>query len=174
VSSWREAQKYDQMIYWPRTSKTGRERRIYQADRIQELLDNLWDEDANTTVEWDEAAYVEKLSPDLRDTMQMYLREGRSHGITCVLGKQRPQGIQRDMHSETRVAAGFKMKDRDDNLRLAEVFGDRDLLPVINSLNKARHEFLFKHDLSDSLYVSWVDKPVNVAAVAERSRGYRR
>jgi hypothetical protein len=174
VSSWREAQRYDQLVYWPRTSKTGRERRAYQADRIQELLDNLWDEDANTIVEFDEYAYVEGLSPDLRVTLQMYLREGRSHGITVVAGKQRPQGVQRDMHSETRVTAAFKMKDRDDNLRLAEVLGDRDLLPVINGLDKARHEFVFKHDLSDSLYVSWVDKPVDVAVVAEKARGYRR
>ncbi len=175
AETWREAQKHDQVLFWPRTGKTGAARKTYQASRIQELLDNLWQEDANTIVEFDEFAYVEALSRDLRDTLQMYLREGRSHNITVVLGKQRAQGIQRDAHSETRVTVAFKVKDLDDRIRLAELLGNRkELLPVIDSLDLEKHEFLFKHDLSDSLLISWIDKPVNVRAVAERQRGYRR
>lgn len=175
ASSWREAQRSDQVLYWPRTSKTGRARRLYQADRIQELLDNLWDEDANTIIEFDEFSYVEGLSPDIRDTLQMYLREGRSHNITVVAGKQRAQGVQRDMHSETRVSVGFKLKDEEDNKRLAEVFGSRkEFLPVINSLDKGKHEFLIKRDLDESLYISWVDKPIDIAKIAQKTQGYKR
>lgn len=175
VDTWREAQRYDQVLYWPRTTKTGRARKLYQADRIQELLDNLWDEDANTTIEFDEFAYVEALDADIRATLQMYLREGRSHNITVVAGKQRIQGVQRDMHSETRISVGFKLKDEEDNMRLAEAFGNRkEFFPVINSLSKEDHEFLIKRDLGDSLYISWVDKPIDIAKIAEKTRGYTR
>jgi hypothetical protein len=175
VSTWREVQKHDQVIFWPRTSKVGTARKEYQASRISELLDNLWGADANTIVEFDEFAYVESLNRDIKDTLQMYWREGRSHGITVVAGKQRPQGVQRDMHSESRVTIAFQMKDRNDNERLAELLGNkRDLLPVIDSLDRGKHEFILRHDLSDSLYVTWIDKPVNPKVIADKNRGYRK
>jgi hypothetical protein len=175
AETWRETQKHDQVLFWPQTSATGRARKAYQAGRIQELLDNLWGKDANTIIEFDEFAYAEALDPDLKATLQMYLREGRSHGITVVAGKQRPQGTQRDMHSETRVTMGFRMKDLQDNERLAELLASkRELLPTITTLDRSKHEFVFRHDLSDSLFVSWVDKPVNVRLASESQRGYRR
>jgi hypothetical protein len=175
VSTWRDVQKHDQVIFWPHTSKTGTARKEYQASRIGELLDNLWGAEANTIIEFDEFAYIESLNRDIKDTLQMYWREGRSHGITVVAGKQRPQGVQRDMHSESRVTVAFQMKDRLDNERLAELLGNkRDFLPIIDSLDRSRHEFILRHDLSDSFYISWVDKPVNPAAIAKKTRGYRR
>lgn len=173
VRSWREVQKYDQCVYWPRTSAIGAKRKQYQAAKVQELLDELWTEDSNTVVIFDEIAYVEKLSADLRDTVQMYEREGRSHGLTCVMGKQRVQGVQRDMHSESDWKIAFKMNDQTDNERLAELFGKKTLwLPVIDSLDRERHEFLIQHKLTGATYISWVDKPISPAKVAKQSSGY--
>lgn len=172
VSTVREALKHEQCVFWPRTKATGVARKQFQAGRIQGLLDALWQPDANVIVDFDEFAYVESLTPDLKATCNMYLREGRSHGITVVAGKQRPQGVQRDMHSETRVTAGFRMKDGEDNERLATLLGNkRQLMPVVDSLDRGNHEFLFKHDQSDSLLISWVDKP---RKPPKNRKGYRK
>jgi hypothetical protein len=104
----------------------------------------------------------------------MYLREGRSHGITVVAGKQRAQGVNRDMHSETDWKIAFKMNDADDNERLAELFGDRKLfVPVIEGLDRRAHEFLIQHKLSGTQYISWVDKPLAPKAQPVRT-GYRK
>lgn len=173
VSTWREAQKYDQCIFWPRTSAVGVKRKQYQAAAIQSLLDELWTEDSNTVVIFDEIAYIEKLTADLRDSVQMYEREGRSHGLTCVMGKQRVQGVQRDMHSESDWKIAFKMNDQTDNERLAELFGKKSLyLPVIESLDRERHEFLIQHKLTGATFISWVDKPISPAKVAKQRAGY--
>lgn len=161
TDSWRDVLRNDQVVFWPRTGEIGARRKAYQAARIQDLLDRLWQEDANVVVVFDEAAYIETLSGDLRDTMQMYLREGRSHGITCVLGKQRAQGIQRDMHSETDWKVAFRMNDFEDNERAAQLFGaKRVYTPVLESLDRERHEFLIQHKLTGAEYISWVDRPL--------------
>lgn len=173
ASTWREVKKHDQVVFWPRTGSIGKKRKAFQAARIQNLLDELWQEDANTIVIFDEIAYIEGLTADLRDTVQMYLREGRSHGLTCVMGKQRAQGIQRDMHSESDWKFAFKMNDRSDNERLAELFGKKnDWLPIIESLDRERFEFLIQHKLTGATYISWVDKPISPAKVTQQSKGY--
>lgn len=173
VSSWREVQRHDQCIYWPRTSAIGAKRKAFQAEKIQELLDHLWREDSNTVVVFDEASYVETLTADLKATIQMYLREGRSHGLTCVLGKQRVQGIQRDMHSETDWKIAFQMNDSADNERLAELFGKkREWLPIVESLDRERFEFLIQHKLTGATFISWVDKPISPAKVRKETSGY--
>ena len=175
VDNWRAATKHDQVIFWPRTSKTGVARQQYQEARIQELLDNLWKEDANTIVVFDEFAYIESLSQDMKKTLLMYLREGRSHGITCIMGKQRPQGVQRDMHSESVWTIAFRMTDRQDNERVAEIFGDKKaMLPVVEELDQGRHEFLIQHQVSRTQYVSFIDDPIDLKEAARRQHGYRR
>lgn len=175
VDSWREVQRHDQVIFWPRTSKTGQARKAYQESRIQELLDNLWREDSNTIVVFDEFAYLEGLSQNMKATLLMYLREGRSHGITCVMGKQRAQGVARDMHSESVWTIAFRMTDRQDNERVAEIFGDKKaMLPVVENLDQSRHEFLIQHQVSRTQYISWVDKPIDLKAAAQHNAGYRR
>lgn len=161
VDDWRGVTKHEQVIFWPRTSALGEERWAYQAAKIQDLLNRLWGEDANTVVVFDEYLYVESLTPDLKKTCGTYLREGRSHGIGCVLGKQRPQGVQRDMHSETDWKIAFRMNDDEDNERLAQLYGrKRDWLPVIQSLDREKFEFLIQNKMSDTTYISWVDRPV--------------
>jgi nucleoside-triphosphatase THEP1 len=175
VSTWREAAKHDQVVFWPRTKDKGTKRKAFQAARIQDLLDELWQPDANTVVVLDEIAYIEGLNRDLRDDVNMYLREGRSHGIELVMGKQRPQGIQRDMHSESDWKIAFKMNDRNDNERLAELFGTKkDWVPVIESLDRERHEFIIQHKLTSTQYISWVDAPVSPRKVARDQHTYRK
>lgn len=161
VDDWRGVQRNEQCVFWPRTSLLGKEREAFQAARVQDLMEHLWRPDANTVVDFDEAVFVEGLSDELKHLLNMYVREGRSHGLTCVLGKQRVQGIQRDMHSETDWKCSFKMNDSDDNERLAQLFGNRrEWTPVIDSLDREKFEFLIQHKLTGQSYISWVDKPV--------------
>lgn len=174
VDTWTGVRRNEQCVFWPRTKRTGTVRKRYQAEKISDLLGNLWKPHANTVVIFDEFSYIEKLSADLGDDCEMYLREGRSHGITCVAGKQRVQGAKRDMHSETDWKMAFKMNDRDDNERLAELFGERKLyLPVIEGLDREHHEFLIQHKLTGTQYISWVDKPL-APKTPPRQTGYRK
>ena len=175
TDTWAGVRKHDQIVYWPRTRRIGKARQEYQAAKIENLLGNLWQPHANTVVIFDEYIYIEQLSPDLKKICQMYLREGRSHGITNVLGKQRPQGAARDMHSETDWKIAFRMNDADDNLRTAELFGrKRDYLPILESLDRERHEFLIQHKLTDTQYISWVDQPLSPPASLRQPSGYLR
>jgi hypothetical protein len=161
VDDWKGVTQNPQVVFWPRTKHIGRQRKEYQAAKIEDLLSRLWQPDANTVVIFDEFMYVESLDPELKAILGMYLREGRSHGITVVMGKQRPQGVQRDMHSESDWKFAFRMNDRADNERLAELFGRKqDWIPVIQSLNREKFEFLVQHKMTDTTYISWVDRPV--------------
>ena len=135
--------------------------REFHDQRIQQLLNKLWQPGANTIVAFDEVGYVESLSGDMRALVQMYWREARSVGITVVAMKQRPQGALRDMHSETYWTAAFAPKDRSDAERFAELFGHRrDWLPVFDSLDPDLHEFILRHSRSREAYISWVDTPL--------------
>jgi len=175
VDTWRGVEKYDQVIFWPRTSKTGVERKKYQAAKIEELLSNMWQADANTVMVFDEFNYMENLDAEIKALLQMYLREGRSHGLTCVAGKQRVQGTQRDMHSESDWKLAFKMNDLDDNERLAQLFGPkRAYVPVIESLDREKHEFLIQHKLTGAEFISWIDTPIPRPTRTPGNSGYLR
>lgn len=163
-----EVNKHPNAIYWPRTSAMGRLRQEFYDRKISQLLESLWVEDSNRIVAFDEIGYVESLSGNLRAMVQQYWREGRSLGITVVAMKQRPQGTQRDMHSETYWCAAFKPKDRGDLERWAELYGHRrDWMPVFDSLDRPAHgdrgeqrEFILRHSRSDEAYISWIDRPL--------------
>ena len=160
--NWEDIKKYPQMVFWPRTNATGRARDQYQAEKFRELLDNLWKPNANIVVVFDEFNSLELLDPDLKRVLGMYLKEGRSQGITCVMGKQRPPGAQRNMHSESDWKIAFKMNDSDDNERLAQLFGKKQAwIPVIESLDREKFEFLIQHKLTGATYISWIDDPVD-------------
>ena len=149
------------VIYWPRTGKTGLERRDFHDQRVNGLLNALWQPHANTVVAFDEVGYVEGLGGDTRALVQQYWREGRALGIQVVGMKQRPQGALRDMHSETFWTVAFKPNDRSDLERFAELFGHRrDWMPVFDSLDQDRHEFIIRHSRSREAYISHVDTPL--------------
>jgi hypothetical protein len=93
-------------------------------------------------------------------------------GITVLAMKQRPQGALRDMHSETSWTIAFAPKDRGDLERWAELFGARrDWMPVFDSLDPDRHEFIIRHSRSREAYISWVDVELRPQKVKE-GRGY--
>jgi hypothetical protein len=157
-------------IYWPRTNKTGRARKEYQAAKIQQLLDYLWHKDSNIIVVFDDFGYTQSLNEDIRQTTEMYLREGRSSGITSVMIKQRPQRATREMHSETYWTVAFVPKDRQDMERFAELYGKKqEWMPVFDQMDPDRHEFLIKHARSRAVYISWIDTPLVAIKRPERN-----
>lgn len=158
AKDWRGVQRNEQVIFWPRTSATGARRRAYQEAKIRDLLEKLWVPESNNLIVFDEVAYAEGLSKELRDLIQMYYREGRSQGIAVVSGKQRPQGTNRDMHSETAWKVAFKPADRADAERVAELFGQkRAWVDVLMDLDNEKREFVIMHKLTGTAYISWID-----------------
>jgi nucleoside-triphosphatase THEP1 len=159
------------MIFWPQTGKSGQERDDHLHHHVERLLRRLWEPKANTVLAFDEVGYIENLGGDMRKRVQQYWREGRSLGISVAAMKQRPQGALRDMHSETLWTAVFKPADRGDAERWAELLGHRrDWLPVLDSLDRARHEFILRDSVSEQAFISWVDTPLRPQQI--RKPGY--
>ena len=156
-----ELRDHPNAVFWPRTKRMGSARQEYHEQKIRRLLHDLWRPQSNRIVAFDEIGYVENLSGEMRATIQQYWREARSQGITVVAMKQRPQGALRDMHSETYWTAAFPPKDRADVERFAELFGHRrDWIPVFDTLDPDKREFIIRHSRSREAYVSWVDTPL--------------
>src|SRR6266704_2680842 len=77
IRIWGRADEIDasNVVFWPRTRRTGTERRAFHEVKIRGLLDKLWQPQANTIVGFDEVGYVESLSGDMRALVQMYWRD---------------------------------------------------------------------------------------------------
>lgn len=164
TADWADVRKYRQCIYWPRTKLLGDARKAYQEKKISDLLERLWTPDSNTIVAFDDIGYAETLSQKLRGLIEMYWREARSQGITAVGMKQRPQGANRHMSSETWWTAAFVPKDQADKERFAELFGRKqDWMPVFDMMDPDRREFLLRHTRTRATYISWVDQPLRPA-----------
>jgi hypothetical protein len=161
VQEFDDLKKHRQCIYWPQTSELGEKRKEFHEKRLHEFLSKLWVKDAWLTVAFDEIAYVESLSPRVKALVGMWWREARSMKITIVAMKQRPQGVQRDMHSETYWTIAFVPKDENDAERFAELFGNRRTwLPVFQQMDPDNHEFLIRHVRTGDTYISWLDQLV--------------
>lgn len=169
VDTWKEVKKQRHVIFWAQTDKQGRARKAH-LDKVinRELLEPLWQPKANTILACDEIGFVESLSRDTRDTVQMYWREARSLGITMVGMKQRPLGVVRDQHSESKWKVVFPPADRGDMDRFAELLGTRrDWAPVLDTLDQENHEFVIRNSFTRDAFISWVDldlKPVPAQA----------
>jgi KaiC/GvpD/RAD55 family RecA-like ATPase len=169
-----DVRRHEQCVFWPQTSRLGAQRKAYLLERIQHLLEYLWQGDANIIVAFDEIATVESLGLEMRELVQMYWREARSNGITVVGMKQRPQGTQRDMHSETTWVVAFRPKDEDDAKRYAEVLGGRARwMPVLMALDRSAHEFILANAATGHAVISWVDVTLRPAPPANEGT-YRR
>ena len=164
VCDWKGVQRDKQVIFWPSSKATGSARQKYMAAKIEDLLGRLWVKDSGNIVAFDEVATVEELSPELKKMIRMYWREARSQGITIVAMKQRPQGVQRDMHSEASWVVSFKPKDEDDAVRYAQILGGKkQWMPVLMSLDRESHEFVIKHEVTGDAVISRIGttlKPV--------------
>jgi hypothetical protein len=167
-------QQHKQCVFWPRTKLMGQARKAYLAAKVQDLLERMWHENANTIIAFDEIATVEQLSPEVRALIYDYWREGRSLGLTLVAMKQRPQAIQRDMHSETSWVCSFKPKDEDDAIRYAEILGSRAYWkPVLMGLQRENYEFVLQHARTGESVISWVDLPLEQLPKKHYSAGRR-
>jgi hypothetical protein len=159
VATWREVRQHEQCIFWPRTSRRGKARKAYQAERIYDLLERLWVPHSNNIVTFEDASYIEALNGDLLAELEMYQREGRSNGITVIRNKQRVQGGTRLMHSEADWKICFRLSDEDDRERAGQLFGSRrEYADVIEGLDRYKREFLIQHQLTGVTYISWVDE----------------
>jgi hypothetical protein len=168
-----EVEKNPQLIYWPRTRKLGAERKEYLHDKLLDLLHRLWVPNANTILAFDEVATVEKSGADVKELVEMYWREARSMGITIVAMKQRPQGIVRDMHSESTWAAAFQPKDEDDAKRYAEVLGGRrKWMSVLDALDRDKHEFVLSNSRTRKAVITWIDTPLRPLTPPSRTGDY--
>jgi nucleoside-triphosphatase THEP1 len=149
---------YRQAVFWPQTRLQGAEREKFHEKRIYELLTKLWQPDANCVISFDEIGYVEDLSRRLRKQIRMMWREARSTHISMIASKQRPVGVVRDQHSESRWKIVFPPADMGDMKRFAELLGrPADWAPVLESLDQERHQFVIRNNVTKLAYISWID-----------------
>lgn len=157
-------------IFWIPSTNLDQSGQLEQARKIYDLLVKLWRPGANIIVVYDEVAYIvddlnfPRQGAPLRTTVARYYREGRGQGITQVASTQRPQGVIRQVHSESQWVVGFAPADDDDGERMAQVFGGkRTYLPILKSLDREKYEFLIKHRITGKIYISWIDIPMPAA-----------
>ncbi|HEY2089902.1 MAG TPA: hypothetical protein VGH54_28260 [Mycobacterium sp.] len=171
TSDWADVRKYRQCIFWPRTKMLGDQRKQYHDRKITDLLERLWVPNSNTIVAFDDIGYTEQLSARLKGIIEMYWRESRSQGICTVGMKQRPQGANRHMSSETWWTAAFVPADQADKERFAELFGRKqDWMPVFDSMDPDSHEFLLRHTRTRASYITWMDVPLRPAERRQTTR----
>lgn len=176
VRSWDELTAHvrdgkQNLIFHPRTAAMGADRKAFHNRVITDLLERVYVPEAETDVAIDDWGYAEKLA-DVKDMLEQYLREARSSGIGVGALKQRPQGSNRLMTSETHWTAAFKPKDESDLERWAEIFGARrDWMPVMRGMSDMKREFLLRHNRSAVAYISWVDKPLTPIDPPRKRRG---
>jgi len=144
--------KHEQFILWPKDTKNAYESRQGQAQEIYTALTDIWQENANTIVVFDEIAYVEQ-ELGLKTIIERYWREGRSIGISLVATTQRPRNVTRYMWSEPSWVVAFRPDDEDEAKRVAEIIGGRRTYtqPL---LELKRHEFILINRREREAYVS--------------------
>jgi hypothetical protein len=147
-------------IFWPKAHGLSKHEKDEQHRKIFELLSKLWRPNANVIIVFDEVADFTD-DPELKAALIKIYREGRSQGITVVGGTQRPQGVPRQMHSEAAWTICFAPKDEEDAERMAQVLGGRKTyMPILKTLSREKYEFLIVHNLTNRMYISWIDHPL--------------
>jgi hypothetical protein len=172
-----EMRKYRQSVYWPQTSATGDARETCHEQRIYELLSALWVKDSNVVIAFDEIGYIESLrgprnNPQrLKKMIRMYWREARSHNISMIAMKQRPVGVARDQHSESKWKLVFPPAHYADMETFAELLGpQRAWTPVLESLDQEQRQFVIKHSTSGEAYISWIDQELKPLPEQQRQK----
>lgn len=159
IKDWPPGYQENQVIYWAKPKGISAEHRAPQRVQVKKLMNALWTPNANIIVYWDELTYIEQ-DLALRTEIATYYREGRANGITNVAAMQRPSGVTRLAHSEAGWTVAFPPKDVDDRNRVAEVLGDRRRFGVLlDTLDRSKHEFIIRHDLTGETYISHLPPP---------------
>jgi hypothetical protein len=153
------------VIFWVQAAGLSKAGQRQQAEKIMALLEKLWRPHANVIIVFDEIAYLcnDLNHPDtpFKIVLAKYYREGRGLGITIVASTQRPQGVIRQVHSESGWTVCFAPKDEEDAERMAQVLGGKKTyLPILKTLNREKYEFLIVHGLTGKMYISWIDHPL--------------
>jgi hypothetical protein len=173
VESIDQLRDYRWALFWPRTKLQGAEREKYHEQRLYELLTGLWHEDANILLAFDEVGYIESLSHRMRKQIRMMWREARSHKIAMAAMKQRPIGVSRDQHSETRWKIVFPPADEGDMQRFAELLGPAPAWsPILRSLDQTAHQFVIRNTFTGESYISWIDR--DLRALPHQAPGAQR
>jgi hypothetical protein len=159
-----EVRRHRQCVFWPAPKGIGEERETALERAIYDLLATLWVKDSNTVVVFDEIGTVEQLpgparhAKRLQKLIRQYWREGRALGISVVASKQRPVGVVRDQHSESRWKIVFPPADEGDMQRFAELLGQpAEWEPVLRSLDQEAHQFVIRNNVTKDAYISWID-----------------
>lgn len=126
IEDWPPPEGTERVLLWPRYRRPSDRPR--QAAVLRDALDHIFPEGAWTVVV-DELHYLAD-SLGLGDLLTDYWRQGRSNGLSLVGGTQRPAHIPLDAYSAPRLLLLFRMSDRRDLDRLADISGDvdRDML----------------------------------------------
>lgn len=141
-----------QCILWPQAPGDERLALRNQAFQIWTALNEIWHENSNTIVVFDEIAYVEQ-ELHLKTLINRYWREGASLGISVLATTQRPRNVTRYMWSEPAWVVAFRPDDEDEAKRVAEIIGGRRKYgDVLNDLN--RHEFVIINRREREAYIT--------------------
>ena len=158
AKTWDEVRRYRQCVFWPDPHGTGEAQEQAHEEAIYSLLTGLWVKESNTIVTFDEIAYAESLSRRLKKFIRQMWREARALGISIIASKQRPIGVVRDQHSESRWKIVFPPADEGDMERFSQLLGrPRDWEPVLRSLDQELHQFVIRNNVTRDSFISWVD-----------------
>lgn len=147
-----EFHQSQRFILWPQTGKNEVESIRNMHIEIRKCLTDIWHEDSNTIVAFDEIAFVEQ-ELKLKVLINRYWREARSLGITIVATTQRPRNVTRYMWSEPTWIVAFGPDDEDEARRVAEIVGGRRAYSEpLMSLKP--YEFLIRKRRSNKAYIS--------------------
>lgn len=161
VQSFDDLRDYRWAVFWPQTNLMGDDKEKYDEQRIYDLLTRLWTKDANLLLSFDEIGYVEGLSRRVRKLIRQMWREARSHKLAILAMKQRPIGVSRDQHSESRWKFVFPPADEGDMQRFAELLGPApQWAPILRSLDQEQHQFIVRNTFTKEAFISWVDTPL--------------
>ncbi len=144
--------KHEQVIYWPKAGKMLDGSINQQRIDIARFLDDVWRENANCLLVFDEIAYLEE-ELRLQKIVNRYWREARTQGISMVAGTQRPRNVGRNMWAQSSWVVAFRPDDADDANRVAEVLGGRQLYRD-ELLGLERHQFIIVERRQKVAYIS--------------------
>lgn len=161
VKEWPPAYGEEHCIVWPRGGPPSGAAKKHRAVFVP-LLDRIYAE-GGQTVYIPEAAYFERAQPaglGMGGTMEQFWSTARSLKLTVISDTQRPRQVTRLMWSEPAWLFIFRVDDRDDLKRVAEMSGaELGVWGIVPKLGG--HEFLCvtrqRKTQERALYVSRVD-----------------
>lgn len=112
------------------SSKSAKPNFDFQRAQIAQLFERAWNE-RGWTLALDETYYIDKVL-NLRQNLNWMLTQGRSVGITLMMGIQRPTDISRFVMSSSTHTIVFRQDGRD--ARTVSEACAFDLRPVLTSL----------------------------------------